>query len=75
MTGQQPAESAVIYNDGGTVPRRSCPNHTHRRPIHPATLTRYVYVREQREREHADHYMPEVGCPLCYRPAQTGGDA
>lgn len=70
MAEQQKPEPPVVHNNGTPRPQE-CPNHTHRRPIHPRTLTRYIYVREQRERAHADHGLLEAGCLLCF-PPETG---
>jgi len=58
-------DARVIYG-GGERPRRSCPVHD-QRPIHPGTLTKVLWVREEITKRHADHYMPEAGCVLCFR--------
>jgi hypothetical protein len=56
----------VIYNDGHGRAQRPCPVHD-RRPIHPSTLMTRLRVAAEIDRRHADHYMPESGCPRCFR--------
>lgn len=58
---------SVIYSDGEPKPRL-CPNHTHRRPIKPSLLWLRIRVREEIEKQHRWHFMPEPGCPLCNQP-------